>query len=158
MMRMPIAIALTLAISVVLARAQSPTTPAPDEVGDAAVRFMAVDLFIDTADAGLAAYQVDIRDLSGRATIAGIEGGAVDTFRAPPYYDPAALHSEGRIVLAAFTTDDNTPAGKSRVARLHFQIHGEPPADFDIQLIVAADSDGAVIDATPSIVAAPAGA
>ena len=53
MMRMPIAIALTLAISVVLARAQSPTTPAPDEVGDATVRFMAVDLFIDTADAGL---------------------------------------------------------------------------------------------------------
>jgi len=83
--------------------------------------------------------------------IVGVEGGAHEAYKTPPYYDPAALHNEGRIILAAFTTGDDAPTGKTRVARLHLQIEGEQTPEFDVQLIVAADTDGTEFDATATI-------
>lgn len=146
-MRRLIAIMLILALSTALVRAQ---TPVDDNAADN-TRFVAYDVFIDAGDDALAAYQIDISDVSGRMTIVGVEGGESTAFDAPPYYDPKALHNEGRIILAAFTTDDDGPTGKTRVARLHMQISGEQPADFDAKVIVAADADGLDIDANVTI-------
>lgn len=146
-MRKLIAILMTLAISTALVRAQPPA----DMAGDDDVRFVAFDVYIDSGDESLAAYQLDISDLSGRSKIVGVEGGEATAFDAPPYYDPAALHNEGRIILGAFTIDDDATTGRTRVARLHMQIEGEQPVDFDVKLIVAADADGRDIDANVTI-------
>lgn len=146
-MRKLIAIMLALALSTALARAQTPN----DKSADAAARFVAYDVFIDASDVPLAAYQIDIRDLSGSSEIVGVEGGESAAFDAPPYYDPRALHNEGRIILGAFTTNDDGPVGSTRVARLHMQVSGERPVDFDVKVIVAADADGREIDADVNI-------
>lgn len=149
-MRTLIAILTTLLLTGVLARAQTPPqTERNDDI--AGVRFTYFDVFINAGDAPLGAYQIDIRDLSGKSVIVGVEGGAHDAYKTPPYYDPAALYNEGRIILAAYTTGDDAPTGKTRVARLHLQIDGEQAPDFDVQLIVAADADGQEFDATATI-------
>lgn len=147
-MRKLVAITLTLALSTALVRAQTPQ----DDIADNGTRFVAYDVYVDAGNESLAAYQVEIKDLSGRAKIVGVEGGESTAFDAPPYYDPKALHNEDRIILAAFTTNNDGPSGKSRVARLHMQIQGEPPVDFDVQLIIAADADGRDIDANSTLI------
>ncbi|MCB9852317.1 MAG: hypothetical protein H6819_04415 [Phycisphaerales bacterium] len=146
-MRKCIAIILTLTLSTALVRAQTPS----NDSAAVSTRFVAYDVFIDAGDTPLAAYQVDINDLSGRTKIVGVEGGESTAFDAPPYYDPKALYNEGRIILGAFTTNNDGPTGRTRVARLHMQINGEQPADFDVKVIVAADADNRDIDADVTI-------
>ncbi|HPF39329.1 MAG TPA: hypothetical protein P5081_01195 [Phycisphaerae bacterium] len=147
-MRTLIAITLALALSTALVRAQTPDT----KTVDTDVRFVAYDVFIDAGADALAAYQIEISDLSGRAKIVGVEGGETTAFDAPPYYDPKALNGEGRIILGAFTTEEDGPTGRTRVARLHMQIEGEPAVDFDVQLVVAADSNARDIDANVTLI------
>ena len=115
-----------------------------------AVRFEAVDVYVDAGDAPLAAYQVVLSDRSGRAEIVGIEGGEPAAYSHPPYYDPAALMKR-RVVLAAFSMARDLPLGRTRVARLHVQVVGEGRPDFEINLRVAADRDGAKVPATASL-------
>src|SRR4030095_1590218 len=84
------------------------------------VRFETVDVFVDTTDKSLAAYQLEFFTASGDVKIAGIEGGAHPAFATPPYYDPKAMQQD-RVILAAFTTDDAAalPVGRIRVATIH---------------------------------------
>jgi hypothetical protein len=78
--------------------------------------------------------------------LVGIEGGEGEPFKAPPYYDPAAM-GQGRVILAAFSTDAAAalPRSRSRVARLHVMIDGlaanESPK-YVTTLEVAADGEG----------------
>jgi hypothetical protein len=94
----------------------------------AAPAFRALDLWVDTGDAPLAAYQVELRYDRSAVKIVGLEGGEPDAYRDPPYHDRAGLEA-GRIVLAALTTDDNAPSGRIRVARLDIFVEdgGETP-------------------------------
>jgi hypothetical protein len=71
----------------------------------------------------------------------GVEGGDALPFRDAPYYDPAALHGSGRIIVAAFTTDAAPPTGKIQVARIHLQETGPAP-DYASKLMVAAAPGG----------------
>ena len=75
-----------------------------------ASRFVAIEVYADTGDTPLAAWQVEIQS---DAKIVGVEGP-----QEPPYYDPAALQG-GRIILAQFTTAPQPPAGRVLVARVH---------------------------------------
>jgi hypothetical protein len=102
-------------------------------------RFVTVDFYIDS-DKPLAAYQFEL--MASNAKIAGLEGGNVKAFAEAPYYDPTALKG-GRIVVAAFTTDENAPKGKIRVARLHLMETG--PADYTPKLTLAAQPGGELI-------------
>jgi hypothetical protein len=111
----------------------------------AAPRFEAVDIVIDSGATPLAAYQLELFERSGRAKLSGVEGGEPAAFKEAPYYDPAAL-SGGRIIVAAFSTAGELPSGRTRVARLHFQVDGEAPADYEARLVVAGDADGKEID------------
>ena len=117
------------------------------------ISFRSVDIYVDPqgADKSLAAYQVEVRVASGDAVIVGVEGGEHPAFRKPPYYDPAALQNQ-RIILAAFSTDQNLPRGKTRVARLHFQVRGAAAPEYTIKLEVAADPEGKPLAATVSTV------
>lgn len=129
--------------------------PAPDRPSgvrtdiagpEASPRFTTLDVYIDAKNAPLAAYQFEFKALRGEATIVGIEGGNAAAFREAPYYDPAAL-SHNRVIVAAFSTGKDMPAGKTRVARLHLRVTGTRP-QYDVKLAVAASADGARIPAT----------
>lgn len=111
------------------------------------VRFVAFDVLVDAGDAPLAAWQVELSDPSGRATIVGVEGGEHASYAEPPYYDPRALTQE-RIVLAAFSTADSLPVGSSRVARVHAHVRGPEPVAWDATLVVAGGSDGRPLEAS----------
>ena len=123
-----------------------------------AARFTYIDVYVDSADKPLAAYQVRI-DARGKdapantvapVKIVGIEGGQHAAFVNPPYYDPAAMMND-RVIIAAFNTGRDLPAGKSRVARLHLMIAGDVQPEFTAKLETAATTDGKQITATVSL-------
>ena len=117
---------------------------------EAAVRFEAVDVYIDSAARPLAAYQFEFAAETGEIKIVGVEGGEHEAFKQPPYYDPAAL-SNDRIIIAAFNTGRNLPSGKTRVARIHLQVTGAVEPEYVIILGAAATSDGEEIAARGTI-------
>jgi hypothetical protein len=115
----------------------------------AEVTFRPVDVYVDSGETKLAAYQVEIRYDRERVKIVGLEGGETKAFNAAPFYDRAGLDA-GRIVIAAFIPEDvdliDAPKGRTRVARLHLQVEG-PRGDeavwgMTISLAVAADGEG----------------
>lgn len=116
-------------------------------IRDQPFRFAAVDVYLDSGPIPLAAWQFELTTGSGDAKIVGVEGGEHPAFKAPPYYDPKAL-THSRIIIAAFSTAENLPSGKTRVARIHVQISGEPQPKFGVKVIVAADPAGETIKTT----------
>jgi len=124
-----------------------------DDAATQPVRFAWVDIYLDSGDVPLAAYQFELAAETGSFRIVGVEGGEHPAFAAPPYYDPAAL-AHDRILIAAFSTDDDLPTGHTRVARIHVQIAGDGTPDYVVKLTVAATADGSEI---PAAVAAVAG-
>ncbi len=141
----PVAWALTTGA---IAHAQS-SENVPDE---RAQRFVTFDLYIETASAPLAAWQVEIRDRTGAATIVGLEGGSAGAFNEPPTYDPAAL-TTGRIIVASFSTDsaEQLPTGRIRVATLHVHVRGNAAPEFDVELTAVATVDGRPLRASVSL-------
>jgi hypothetical protein len=99
-----------------------------------------IDIFVDSGAEPLAAYEVEFNDPTGRIRIIGVEGGDPAAFKAPPYYDPAAL-GRGRIVLAAYSTGSDLPTGKVRVARLLVVGAAREPS-YLLRLCAAGTSDG----------------
>ena len=109
--------------------------------GPGPLAFEAVEIHIDPAGRPLAAYQLEFVDETGAARIAGIEGGEHRAFAKPAYYDPAAL-ARNRVILAAFSTDLDLPAGRTRVATLHVVLPEGATPRYRVRLEVAADSGG----------------
>ena len=110
-----------------------------------AQRYQPVDVYIDSGDTPLAAYQVEVT-VEGDAMIVGVEGGDVPAFAAAPHYDPRAL-AGGRIIIADLDVGTDLPRGRTRVATLHMRESGAPPT-YDVTLQAAADADGNAIPAT----------
>ncbi len=115
-------------------------------------RFRAVDIFIDSKSAPLAAWQIEFAAANGAAKIVGIEGGETEPFRNPPFYDPKAIQHE-RVIIASFSTEGaaKLPVGKTRVATIHLQIIGSAELQFDLKLQVAGDSQGNKIPAEATL-------
>ena len=103
------------------------------------VRFQAVDIFIDSKETPLAAYQLEFLVRSGDAKVVGVEGGQHPAFNDAPFYDPKAIQHE-RVIIAAFntTSGDKLPKGKTRVATIHLQITGERNPGYAVKLETAA--------------------
>ena len=116
--------------------------------GQQEVRFVTVDVIVETGDRPLAAWQVEVKT---DARIVGVEGGEPAAFKAPPFYDVRALRG-GRIILAAFTVDEAAPGGTLRVARLHMQETGGKTA-YGTRGVILADADGARIPGRITLVA-----
>lgn len=124
---------------------------AAQDVGERpAVRFAPVDVYVDAGRAPLAAYQFEFTAPADRVKLVGVEGGESAAFAPAPYYDPAALMHD-RVIVAAFSTGRDLPAGRTRVARLHLMITGEGEPDYGLKLQVAADGNGHEIPATATI-------
>ena len=148
MKRIILIVALLMMPALWLARGAAPAAAGQGGEDQPAVRFMPVDVVLDTGAKHLGAYQVEIT--AKNATIVGLEGGESKAFQ-DAYYDPAALQGN-RIVVAAFSTADALPAGASRVARLHLMVTGNiDPAkgmpEMASKLVVATDAAGKEIDA-----------
>ena len=117
------------------------------------IRFLAVDIFVDSKGKPLAAYQLEFSVSNGNAKIVGIEGGEHPAFREPPHYDPKAIQKE-HVIIAAFSTDpiNQLPSGKTRVATIHVHTSGTTnDAQFQLKLHTAADVEGRIITAKASI-------
>lgn len=115
-----------------------------------ATQFEYLDIFVDSADQPLAAWQVDLHASVGKASIVGIEGG--DGIYAPaPYYDEAAMQHD-RVILAGLSTlpQAQLPTGKVRVARVHVMIE-QPGTEFTISISAAALPDGTRTPATATL-------
>lgn len=123
------------------ARSPSPLYAAGAEVEPGGVRFEFVDVYADSGGAPLAAYQIELVVERGDAAIVGVEGGEHPAFAPAPRYDPEAL-SRGRIVIAAFDTGDNLPAGRTRIARLHMRTEGPERPRYALRVQAAADREG----------------
>jgi hypothetical protein len=114
-------------------------------------RFSAVDIYVDSKNAPLAAYQIEFSATNGVAKIVGIEGGDPGAFHEPPFYDAKAIQHE-RVIIAAFSTAaaDKLPSGKTRIATIHLQITGDVTPQFQLTLQTAANSDANRISADAS--------
>ena len=127
----------------------------PNEVKADAVRFEAIDVFVDSGNQPLAAYQVELASKTPGVEIVGIEGGEHAAFAEPPYYDAKAMHNN-RVIIAAFTTGENLPAGRCRVARIHVQLQGPGVKEYETKLSVSATTNGKRVPAELSIAKAKA--
>lgn len=114
------------------------------------LRFRTVDIFVDSTNKPLAAYQLEFTASAG-AKIVGIEGGEHAAFREAPFYDPKAIQHE-RVIIGAFSTAtaDKLPTGKTRVATIHLQTTDEHPPRYEVRLKTAATVDGRKISAQAS--------
>ncbi|APZ94787.1 hypothetical protein [Fuerstiella marisgermanici] len=119
------------------------------------VRFEAIDVFVDSGEERLAAYQFELASKTDGVQIVGIEGGEHAAFKEPPYYDPKAMNNN-RVIIAAFNAGENLPAGRSRVARIHVQLRGPGVKEYETKLSVSATSDGEQIPAKVAIAKAKA--
>ena len=107
------------------------------------LHFAAFDIFVESKNVPLAAYQLEFSGPADHVRITGIEGGQHEAFKTPPFYDPKAIQQE-RVILAAFNEAPATklPTGKTRVATIHLQFTGPQRPDFSLKLHTAADSEG----------------
>ena len=105
------------------------------------VRFAPLHIYIDSGNEGLAAFQFELKAVTGQVKIVGVESGDHAAFKQPPYYDPAALAND-RIIVAAFNTGRDLPSGRSRITTIHLQIIGDIQPEYELDLIVAANADG----------------
>lgn len=146
---MTLALSTLAAAALVLATWLFPSSTATAQTeraaSSSATRFAAYDVVIDSGAAELAAWQLDVRDASGRARLVGVEGGDARAFAEPPRHDPRAL-AGGRVVIAAFTTSAGAPSGRARVARLHYAIDGAAEPELIVRVAAAATSDGTPIE------------
>ncbi len=118
------------------------------DVAPEGLQFIAIDVYVDSGERELGAWQVEVTSDSPEAKLVGVEGGAHAAYAEPPYYDPAALHESDafdRVVIAALSTADELPTGRTRVARLHFMVEGEP--GFRVKLMAAGARDATPIGA-----------
>jgi len=108
-------------------------------------RFTFVDVWVDTGDKPLAAWQVEVQGVEGAATqIVGIEGGDSKAFRPTPFYDTEA-RLENRVVLADYTLAEDAPKGRFRVARVHIMetgAAGEGAIRYTAKVVAAAAPGG----------------
>lgn len=110
------------------------------------VRFAPLHIYLDSGNQALAAFQFELKAVAGQIKIVGVEGGQHPAFQEPPYYDPAALAND-RIIIAAFNTGSDLPEGRTRVATVHLQIIGDAEPEYELELTVAADTDGSELPA-----------
>jgi hypothetical protein len=117
---------------------------------DQAIRFTAVDVFIDPGGKPLAAYQFELAAKGTGIILVGVEGGEHAAYGDAPYYDPKA-NLQNRIVIAAFNTGDDLPRHRTRVARVMVRVMGAEPAKYSAKLIVAASPDQKPLAASISV-------
>ncbi len=118
--------------------------------------FRAIDMYVDSGDTPLAAYQIELSYDGERMKIVSLEGGATEGFKPAPHYDRKGLKG-GRLIIAAFTsTDALAIAGRQRVARVHLMVEDGTDRLPSARLVTAARPGGVKIAATVTLTPATA--
>lgn len=104
-------------------------------------RFTPLAIYVDSGKTPLGAYQIELKAQPGSIKIVGVEGGEHKAFSSPPHYDPAALMNE-RIIIAAFSTDQDLPLNRTRVATIHLQVIGDQDPAYELIPMTAAHQNG----------------
>lgn len=112
--------------------------------------FRVVDVVVDSGTSALGAWQCQIAIEGNGARVVSVEGGEAPAFRRAPYHDPAAFQ-KGRLVIAAFSTDDALPKGSVLVARLHLHVDAGAQYRLAVAVQAAAGPDGTSIPATAQL-------
>ena len=119
---------------------------------DLTIHFTSVDIWVNSGEEALAAYQTEIVYDKNKIIVVGIEGGEKNGFKRAPFYDLKGMKS-GRIIIASFIKNkQNALNGKARIARLHLQVSGEKYNDFSIKLMAAANVKGEKIQPSVKII------
>ncbi len=129
--------ATTLLFALLLAAAL-PLNAIAEATATPASRFVTVGIVVDSGKDDLAAYQVEVVT-TGTAQFVGVAGGEHPAYAAPPYFDPAAIRSGNRVIVAAFSRDTNLPTGATKVAEL--QVREVGPVTYTARLMAAARPD-----------------
>ena len=113
-------------------------------------RFETLDIYIETTEP-LAAWQFELREVSGRMRVVGVENGETVAFPKAPYFDLAAV-SEGtadRIIVADYSMRQavELPTGRNRLATIHIRIEGTAEPDYVLNLMAAGGANGEPIQA-----------
>lgn len=118
-----------------------------------AIRFSYVDIFVDSRQQPLAAYEFELKATSGDVKFVGVAAGDDRGFQDPPYYDQARMQYQNpaRIVIGAWSLADKLPTGKTRVARVSVATEGNEEPTFAVRMIVAGTKGGAEIPADVTI-------
>jgi hypothetical protein len=108
-----------------------------------AASFRSVDIFVDSGNEPLAAYQLAFGSTNGFVKIVGIEGGEHSAFAEPPYYDPEAMQKD-HVIIAAFNTAsaDQLPRGRTRIATIHVRADADSTPRYSLQINAAATASG----------------
>ena len=119
------------------------------------LRFAAVEIYVDSGAAPLAAWQVELTEADGRMRVAGIENGEAAAFAEPPRYDLDAVEAgeADRVIVAAYSLSPEgaLPRGRTRVTTVHVQIAGAGEPHFQVRLVAAGDAQGHPIAAQASL-------
>ena len=119
--------------------------PAPVRSDDAAVRFAALDIYLEASEP-FAAWQFELSEGTGKMLVVGVENGESAAFEDAPYYDLEAVRAgvAERIVVADFTIRpvSELPSGRVRIATVHVRLNGPADPDYALRLIAAADEAG----------------
>ena len=122
----------------------------PEPAAVAAVRFAAIDIYVDSAEP-LAAWQFELSEASGAMAVVGVENGDSDAFPDAPYFDRSVIEADRaeRIIVADYSLADvaRLPTGTTRVATVHVRLAGARIPEFDLELIAAGNAAGAPITA-----------
>ena len=124
--------------------------PGPADIAEDSSRFEAIDVYVNSGNQRLAAWQLEVKSTANDVQIVGIEGGEHPAFQEAPYYDKRAMNNN-RVIIAAFSTGDDLPSGRSRVARIHVQVRGPGARTWLSELTTSATADGTRIPAEISI-------
>ena len=125
--------------------------PAPVRSDDAAVRFAALDIYLDASEP-FAAWQFELSAGTGQMLVVGVENGESAAFEGTPYYDLEAVRAgvAERIIVADFTIKpaSELPSGRVRIATVHVRLNGPAAPDYALRLITAANEAGEPIMAS----------
>lgn len=128
------ALSLTATLLLLVAAGGRERSPGPN--------FVPVDVYVDSGAEQIVAYQLELTYDRGKVQVLSLEGGDPEAFGDAPHYDPAGMRG-GRIVIAAFTTDDaGAPSGRHRLARLHLRLAPGASADIEARVVIAARPGG----------------
>lgn len=113
-------------------------------------QFAVLDVYIDSQDQALAAWQFELTDANNHMQVVGVESGEHGSFAKVPVYDRDVVDQgqAERIIVANFSLDSTQalPKGVSRIASIHVRVDGEP--NYQLRLVNAGNADGVSIPAT----------
>jgi hypothetical protein len=119
-----------------------------EALGESTVRFVAVDIYIDSQQP-VAAWQFEFTTRVAGTQIVGVENGDSAAFGDAPYYDRNAIAAgtAERVIVADFSLRplDELPHGRFRVTTLHLIAAGDDVPTFETRLVVATTVDGTQI-------------